>query len=99
MATSAAVSEDAVQLQENTSSPSWQTSQQGGTNVDSYPEFLYLLDNWKYVTIPRKDITMSGIEIAGLALGIFPLVMKAIAGYADGCQKIDGKYLRSMVIL
>lgn len=34
---------------------------------------------------------MSGIEAAGLALGLFPLVMKAIAGYAEGCQKIDGK--------
>lgn len=34
---------------------------------------------------------MSGFEIAGVVLGAFPLVLKAMSSYVKGCQKFSGE--------
>lgn len=34
---------------------------------------------------------MSGIEIVGLVLAAFPIVVKTLTSYSEGCQKISGE--------
>jgi hypothetical protein len=45
-----------------------------------------------YPSSPPHFIAMAtGVEIAGLVLGTFPVAVQVLAAYANGCQKISGK--------
>lgn len=33
---------------------------------------------------------MSGLEVAGVVLGVFPLVVSGLRFYYEGCEKVKG---------